>query len=146
MKTKYSIRRATEADYRYCYRLTKRNMGDLFRRHWGGWAPSAFRKGYNAEKIKIVIMNGRRAGYFSLRKDQEGLYLDNIQLSPSVQGRGIGTALLKEILSEHGSEKVRLTTFSDNPAKRLYERLGFSVTECDGATLRMTKLPGAIKP
>jgi ribosomal protein S18 acetylase RimI-like enzyme len=140
-QTEYSIRPATEADYPYCYRLIKRNMFDLFCHHWGGWGRGAFRKGFDAETVSMVIVNNRRAGYFCLKRIQEGLYLDNIQLSPSIQGRGVGTAILKDILREHSSEMILLTTFSDNPAKHLYERLGFALTERKGATLRMTKFP-----
>ena len=141
VKVEYAVRPAIEADYQYCYRLTKKNMSDLFCRHWGGWIASAFRKGFDVETVTIVIVNRRRAGYFSKKRNQECLYIDNIQLSSSIQGRGIGTAILERMLREHRSEMICLTTFSDNPAKHLYERLGFTVTERKGATIRMTKLP-----
>ncbi|WP_144053598.1 GNAT family N-acetyltransferase [Methylotuvimicrobium buryatense] len=138
---KYSIRPACDADYQYCYRLTKRNMFDLFCRHWGGWASGEFRKSFNPDHISMVVMHGRRVGYLSVKRDDCGVYIENIQLSPFLHGRGIGTEILEQLLNRHCEEAIRLTTFSDNPARRLYERLGFIVTEREEATLRMARLP-----
>lgn len=140
---KYSIRPACDADYQYCYRLTKRNMIDLFGRHWGGWVPAEFNKDFNPDLISIVIMNGRRVGYFSVKTDDQGVYIENIQLSRFLQGKGIGTEILMQLLNRHAKEVVRLTTFSDNPARRLYERLGFIITEREEGVLRMARLPAS---
>ncbi|WP_198022094.1 GNAT family N-acetyltransferase [Algiphilus aromaticivorans] len=114
-------------------------MFALFCRHWGGWVPAEFRKSFNPDNVSMVIMNGRRVGYMSVRRDDQGIYVENIQLSPSLHGKGVGTELLGRLLSLHEEELVRLTTFRDNPARRLYERLGFVVTERDGETLRMAR-------
>ncbi|RQR90902.1 MULTISPECIES: N-acetyltransferase [unclassified Burkholderia] len=50
-----------------------------------------------------------------------------IQILPSRQGRGIGEAVLRELLSEAAREPVpvSLSVLHGNPALRLYERLGF---------------------
>jgi ribosomal protein S18 acetylase RimI-like enzyme len=141
-RMKYSIRHACDADYQYCYRLTKRNMFDLFCRHWGGWVPAEFRKAFNPGDVSIVVINGRRVGYLSVKTDDQGIFIENIQLSPSLHGCGIGTDILERLLDRHGQDVIRLTTFSDNPARRLYERLGFTATESEGGTLKMARSPG----
>ena len=54
----------------------------------------------------------------------------NIELDPRFQGQGIGTAILQDMqrdAAEQGLE-VRLQVLKVNPARRLYERLGFEVT------------------
>jgi len=137
----YILRPASEADYQYCYRLTKRNMYDLFCRHWGGWNPSKFRQSFHPENISMIIINGRRVGYLSIKNDDIGIYIDNVQLSPALHGRGIGTDVLGELLNRHKQDTISLTTFTDNPVKRLYERLGFRVTKVEGMTLRMSRIP-----
>ena len=114
-------------------------MHDYFSRHWGGWNSTEFRKGFNPENISMIIKNGRRAGYLAIRNDDGGIYIENIQLSPALLNRGIGTDVLVDFLDRHKQDNVRLTTFSDNPAKRLYERLGFCITKVEGMTLRMSK-------
>lgn len=114
---RYQLRPATEADYQYCYDLLKQNMFELFSRHWGGWNPDAFRQDFCAANTTIVIIEGRDIGYFSLKETEVGLYLENVQLLPSVQGQGIGTVILK----------------------RIDERLGFEVVGREGETIRMLK-------
>jgi ribosomal protein S18 acetylase RimI-like enzyme len=137
----YEMRQAAEGDYRYCYTVTKKNMAVFFTRHWGGWAPAAFRRGFNAGNVTMILVAGRRAGYISLRKEENSLYIDNFQLSSPLCGRGIGTRVLTEFLTRHSGQTFRLTTFDDNPAKRLYERLGFVVTERNDMTVKMTRFP-----
>jgi ribosomal protein S18 acetylase RimI-like enzyme len=136
----YALRPATADDYAYCYRLTKRNMQDLFCKHWGGWVPAEFRKGFVVENIAMVIIAGKRAGYLSVIKEPLAIYIDNIQLSPAWQGQGIGASLLNRLLDTHPGVSIRLTTFEDNPAKRLYERMGFAVLERNGMTITMEKM------
>lgn len=140
MRMKYSIRPACDADYQYCYRLTKRNMHDLFCRHWGGWVPAEFRKGFNPGNVSIVIMNERRVGYLSMKRDDQGIYIENIQLSPFLHGRGMGTEILEQLLKRYDREVIRLTTFSDNPARCLYERLGFIITAREEGILQMARI------
>jgi len=137
----YTLRPASKYDYRYCYRLTKKNMHDLYCRHWGGWLAAEFRNGFVLNNITMVIIAGRRAGYISVKQTPDSIYIDNIQISPAWQGHGIGSDILKRILDGSDKKSVRLATFDDNPAKRLYERMGFSVVERKGMTLMMEKLP-----
>lgn len=140
-KIDYTTRPATNLDYRYCYKLTKQNMFDLFCRHWGGWVSSAFRDDFNVDATTMILCGKRRIGYYSLKDEEEGLYLDNLQLSPLVQGKGIGTDILKTILHCNKYKQIRLTTFSDNQAFYLYQKLGFVVTGSDGAMVYMKKCP-----
>lgn len=137
----YTLRSATKDDYQYCYRLTRKNMYDLFCRHWGGWVASEFRKGFVVKHITMVIIAGRRSGYFGVKHCPDGKYIDNIQISPAWQGYGIGSDILDRIINDCDQESVRLTTFDDNPARRLYERKGFTVTERHGSTIKMEKQP-----
>ncbi|WP_231383662.1 GNAT family N-acetyltransferase [Methylobacter luteus] len=116
-------------------------MQDLFCKHWGGWVPAEFRKGFAVENISMVIIAGKRAGYLSVIKEPLSIYIDNIQLSPAWQGQGIGASLLNRLLDTHSRVSIRLTTFEDNPAKRLYERMGFVVLERNGMTVKMEKRP-----
>ena len=60
---------------------------------------------------------------------QEDVFLRAIEIHPDYQGQGIGTAIIHKIMAE-GVLKMKpvfLPVLKVNPAKRLYERLGFSV-------------------
>lgn len=135
----YQLRPATKADYRYCYLLMKRNMYDLFCRHMGGWVPSKFREGFVLDEISIVMMNGKRAGYLNVKRNAGEIYIQNIQLSPALHGRGIGTSILSKLLAKHVHKRIGLRVFVDNPAKRLYQRLGFSVVHRKRGILKMER-------
>lgn len=116
-------------------------MYELFCRHWGGWIPAEFRRGFVINNISMVIIAGKRAGYLNVIKEPKPIYIVNFQLSPIWQNKGIGTKLLSHLLSLYSRDSIELTTFEDNPAKRLYERMGFVVIEKNGMTVKMEKQP-----
>jgi ribosomal protein S18 acetylase RimI-like enzyme len=66
------------------------------------------------------------------------LLLDVLAVSPKARGKGIGTKMLRFLLSfgkEEGLKKIRLYVICDNTgAKVLYERMGFT-------TVRLHKIP-----
>ena len=76
----------------------------------------------------IVLHAGQPAGLLKVVRQEKEWELVQIQLAPSVQGRGWGTLLLRSVIAQARSAHVslRLSVLKTNPAKRLYERLGFS--------------------
>jgi ribosomal protein S18 acetylase RimI-like enzyme len=55
-----------------------------------------------------------------------------IAVLPAFRGRGIGTALLEQMLTHlhaTGLEAVSLSVSRSNPARKLYERHGFSLVK-----------------
>lgn len=53
------------------------------------------------------------------------LEIVEVEVDPAYQGRGIGTALLRTQLGAMTQRQALLATKPDNPARRLYGRLGF---------------------
>ena len=59
---------------------------------------------------------------------------------PEERGRGIGTALLRRLLElagEGGFQQLSLSVEHDNPARRLYQRLGFRPYEEVGGAITL---------
>ncbi len=58
----------------------------------------------------------------------------DISLGPEFRGHGIGRRLMEGILAEGRSTGTRVTIHveHDNPARRLYDRLGFRHVDTNG--------------
>lgn len=57
----------------------------------------------------------------------DGPKLIELQTHPARRGTGVGTTLLGHVIDSLDGRSLSLTTRSDNPARRLYERHGFTV-------------------
>ena len=73
------------------------------------------------------------AGYLDVVDRDDHVLLANVVLLPGFHGRGLGTRLLRRVLAHADARgvPVRLTVLRPNPARRLYERLGFVRTKED---------------
>ncbi len=79
----------------------------------------------------IIMVDGVDAGYLSFNWEEGALYLSNLVLSAGVRGRGLGEAILRDLqgVAATRGAGMRLQTFINNPARKLYERLGFKLVE-----------------
>jgi ribosomal protein S18 acetylase RimI-like enzyme len=95
---------------------------------------------YDAANTSIIVVDGEDAGWLTVQRGAD-IYVQSIYLVAKYQRHGIGTRLLQQLLDE-GNERgtvVRLDTASINPARRLYERLGFTVVREDGFKVYMQR-------
>lgn len=76
---------------------------------------------------RIILLDNVRIGRILVARNGEEILLVDIALLPDYRGSGIGTALIRELLDEAAetSRPVRLQVYRNNPAQRLYQRLGF---------------------
>ncbi|MFI7673049.1 GNAT family N-acetyltransferase [Actinophytocola sp. NPDC049390] len=96
----------------------------------------------------VVEASGRPVGYVCVVHEGECDFVDEIALLPEVQGRGMGTQLLRGILraARRRGVPVRLNVFVDNPARALYARLGFEVERIAGPRVSMRWTPDSARP
>src|SRR5690606_24008451 len=85
------------------------------------------------EKNTIIMIDGEPIGCFRLERYGNYDSLDYVALLPAFQRRGIGTALIRKVMASAAVRgvPVRLSVLKANPARELYERLGFEVTGWD---------------
>lgn len=97
----------------------------------------------NLHIAQIVCRNGEDIGLIKLVRAETYWLLQQIQILPDHQGRGIGTAVIRAMLGEARQARVTVTlnVLHGNPARRLYERLGFQVTGETSIELKMTCRP-----
>ncbi|WP_063552528.1 GNAT family N-acetyltransferase [Burkholderia territorii] len=83
----------------------------------------------NFEDAMIVAegAGGDPIGLLKVTRAADEWHVHQIQILPSRQGQGIGEAVLRALLLEAAREHVpvSLSVLHGNPARRLYERLGF---------------------
>lgn len=87
----------------------------------------------NAERW-LVLCGAERVGCLVVDVDATEVRVVDVALLAEWRGRGWGTALLRHVHEEAVDLglPVRLQVESGNPARRLYDRLGFRVISSDG--------------
>ncbi|MER6259278.1 GNAT family N-acetyltransferase [Streptomyces sp900105245] len=101
------------------------------------------RDGFAPAHTWVVEADGGFAGCVALRPGADGLRLEHFYLDPRLQGGGIGAAVLRRLLSrcDRDGVPVRLNVLQGSPARRLYERHGFTVESEDPVDVFMVRLP-----
>ncbi len=104
-----------------------------------------YRTYYPAAAFLIVQFDGQPIGRLYVDHSERCIHLIDIALLPERRGAGIGGRLMRDVLSEAESEHkaVQIYVERNNPALRLYERLGFRVFEEKGIHFLMEWSPGA---
>jgi ribosomal protein S18 acetylase RimI-like enzyme len=155
----FSVRPATPADVPALLRLKRQlaimeNAEFVLRataQDWlrDGFGPRARFTAFVAEHAGAVVGMATASERYYTSWAGCTLYIQDIYVDPEWRGRGIGAALLGCVAAlalECGSPLVELTVREDNPARRLYARLGFQQVECASyvmAGAALTKLAAA---
>ena len=98
-----------------------------------------------AEYSLICQSENRPIGRMIVNRSGEEILLMDIALLPEYRNTGIGTCLIRDLLNEAQmkGQPVNLYVEVFNPARRLYERLGFSKVGMDGIYYKMEWRPEA---
>lgn len=156
MKNPTTLRRVTDADREHLYRVyASTREAELAVVPWDAAQKEAFlrfqfeaqAKYYDEQfpdaAFDVIELDGKSVGRLYVDRREGEIRLVDIALLPEVRGRGIGRAILEEILAE-GREKnllVRIHVEHNNPALRLYHRLGFEKIEEKGVYWLMEWTP-----
>ncbi len=92
---------------------------------------------------RIVLVDGRPSGCLLVRRGPGAIVLSRIWIDPLAQNRGIGSSLIRAVCRRADAEgrRVRLCVLKGNPARRLYERLGFAVRGETATHFTMERAP-----
>jgi GNAT superfamily N-acetyltransferase len=130
---KPSLRRARPADYGFARQLCFATMHDLVDQA-AGWdeyrMEMNFARQFDLSEVRIVTLNGRDIGWIQTRAGSETTVLLQFYIVPEAQGRGFGSAILKQLLAEAKKQAkgVTLSLMKRNRAIGFYRRHGFRVT------------------
>jgi ribosomal protein S18 acetylase RimI-like enzyme len=123
-------------------------MREAITKTWGwdeAWQRADLEDRFERCEVSIIEVDGRATGALWLERRPAELYVTDLQVLPELQGCGVGTAVLREIIAKAATLglPVALQVLRVNRrAQRLYERLGFSVTATSDASTHMRHAAG----
>lgn len=129
-----NLRPAKPEDADFLYYLLKAAMQEYVTQTYGWdelWQQAHFQETFDPDRQQVIVLDGRDIGVIAVERKDTELFLAKIYLLPEYQNRGIGTRLIQVLLQEAFDQylPVKLRVLKVNPARKLYERLGFKVVE-----------------
>jgi ribosomal protein S18 acetylase RimI-like enzyme len=145
-----SFRPAVPGDFDYCARLYFTEMETIIRElKLDRQAQTAnFRRQWNAAEARIIILDGAVIGWLQSAARDGALFLAQLFVEGAFQRQGIGTAVMHRLIAEatQAGQPMALEVVKINPAKRLYDRLGFRTTGEDDRKYHMRREPDRAEP
>lgn len=130
-----TLRRAGAQDAEFAFRVLKETMRDHAIATWGTWWEEESRRQtveqVNSGRTEIVEFDRMPIGVQLVDRCETHVQLAQLYILKDFQRHGFGTELLKRLFTEAGMSNlpIRLQVLAVNPARELYERLGFVVVE-----------------
>ena len=131
----YTLKQVSNTDYDFLKQTHHATLKSHINKMWGWdeeFQDNYFKEGFNKDNLKLIIINNNLVGYLEIHKNENTINIVNILIQPEHQGYGLGTQIIEDILKEAATQSlsVALGVFKVNTdAKKLYERLGFKITE-----------------
>ncbi len=125
------FRQIKTSDFDFLWRLHNAALKDYVTKTWGWdetWQRENFAKTFDPSDGKIIVIDRKDAGFWWVIEKESETLLASIRLLPEHQNQGIGSKIIRDLL-EKSEKPVRLQVLKVNPARRLYERLGFKIFE-----------------
>ena len=143
--TNYSFRQATMDDYEFLYTLHVQALRPYVEKLWGWeetWQREYFECKFDPKNRKIIQIEDQDAGVLVVQQCEAQTYIALIEILPEFHGQGVGTAIIADLCSQ-AHERNQVVTLhvlrSNDPARRLYERLGFEVALEEEYRIKMIK-------
>lgn len=125
---------ACDDDRDWLEQLRREVYEDLFEATFGGWDEARhlrqFERCWERGDIFIIQVEGRAVGMLQLFERPDAFEIGELQIQPQDQGVGLGTAVLKSVLTRARtqSKAVKLSVgLKNDGAYQLYLRLGFQL-------------------
>jgi ribosomal protein S18 acetylase RimI-like enzyme len=126
---------------------TMRESITVARGYWDSEKESEqFRQQLELGGTSVIQHLGKDTGFVSIRVDAGAMVIGTLCVSEEAQGKGIGTAILRQIMAEAAGARLNVEVFvlNANPrARALYTRLGFLEAERLSNHARMRWIAGA---
>jgi GNAT superfamily N-acetyltransferase len=137
------LRPAVDHDFEYCRRLYFGEMRWIIEElHLDRTAQeTSFRNQWKSTQVRMIVFDGADVGWVQTTSADNELFIGQIFVDSPFQRRGIGTEVMKRLIREAAASNLALSldVVRINPARRLYERLGFRITHEDDRKFHMKR-------
>ena len=146
MSFSYAFRPGTSQDYEFFRCLHRDTLKEYVAQIWG-WDEAVqekfVRERFDPHKFQVIQSEGKDIGVMQLEVRPDEWFLAKILLVPRCQRQGWGSQILRDLIAkaDHQEVPITLTVLKPNPARNLYERLGFVVTRQDEVRYHMRRAP-----
>jgi GNAT superfamily N-acetyltransferase len=91
------------------------------------------RERWDLEEVEIITSDKAAIGWMQSATENNACFLKQIFIDAPFQRRGIGTDIIHRLIdrANRAGQPVTLGVVKSNPARHLYERLGFLTTHED---------------
>lgn len=147
----YSLRPAAPEDLAFIHALRVSGLREYVDQVWG-WDDAEqlarFQHRFVATRYKVIVVGGRDIGAVAVDWAEHEVFLADIEILPEWRGRGLGTAAISDLIAAAARCRlpVALQVLRVNPARRLYERLGFQIVGETATHYRMCTMPAEPSP
>jgi len=142
-----TLRLANLADIEFAYEVVCKTIRPYAEQTFGIWQEAHVRttleNNISADVTKIIMTGAKAAGILTVQELESHVQLDQLFVLPQYQRNGIGTELVRDVLqrAKQLGVPVRLRVLRVNPARRLYDRLGFFITSEEPQRFYMQSAP-----
>jgi len=129
---KFTLRPAKDDDLDFLDWLNTKCMKERVEKVMD-WQVDLFRDTFEPRNVRIVLVDDFPVGMLKVQIDHDSVYLGDVMVAPDYQNRGLGSQLVAQVVTEAVALNlpVRLRVLKSNPAKELYQRLGFEIIKND---------------
>jgi GNAT superfamily N-acetyltransferase len=138
-----AFRPAGPDDFGYCERLYFAEMERIVRelKLDRDLQRASFRRQWLVDEVRVITLDGADIGWLQSKRQDGTFFLVQLFVEAPLQRRGIGTEVMHRLFDEaaRAGQAMTLAVVKINPAKRLYDRLGFRVTHEDDRKFYMRR-------
>lgn len=134
---RYDLRPARPGDAAFVHTVRVAGLRPYVEPIWG-WddelQDARFRGSFDPARYRVVVVDGQDVGILAVERRPGEVFVADIGIVAAWRNRGLGSTILLDVATRASEDgmPVALQVLRTNPARRLYERLGFrAIDESD---------------
>ncbi len=142
MPSSFDLRSANPADFAFCWPIYRDAMQPLTQALTEWREPEQRRiveRALADSGSSILRTEGSEAGWLHVEETRHAIMLRQLQILPEKRNQGIGTSFMNWMKERADRKRKDLTldVLTNNPARGLFERLGFKAVTTSGNQVEM---------